>query len=378
MDVHRRIPSCRACPRGWKRGCSHAVDASAITQPASAGASRASSGWRWARDLLHDRLLLGIVVACALLLSFQLALFLRHPPGNGPVTDWLRAALAWPELAIVVAVSLWLSRRHRPEALSWWLFSGGTLCYAIARTWWTLDDAVIYHHGVPFPTFPDLLFVLQYPFYFLAVLLFPLDGVWGSRLLAILDALLWMGAATAVVWYFLLAPLYMATRFSPLAKAVSLGYPVADLFLLLALVLILLRALRHGEDRPVVGLVVASFACLIVADAGAAFLILHPAHEYRTGQLPDFFWLAADLLIPLAALVQVRVVQRVASAGRRRSPRARIARACTDSTRRTSGRLSASSCRSSPRCWRAWRSSSAPPRMPQWAPCGRTLSSRCW
>ena len=284
--------------------------------PQSFGASRASSGWRWARDLLHDRLLLGIVVACALLLGFQLALLLSQPPWIGPVTDWLRAALSWPELAIMVAVSLWLSRRHRPEALAWWLFSGGALCYAIARTWWMLDDTLIYHHGVPFPSLPDLFFVLQYPFYFLAVIFLPFGGVFGPRLLVILDALLWMGAAIAVSWYFLLAPLYTATRFSPLAKAVSLGYPIADLFLLLALLLILLRTLRHGEDRPVVGLVVASGACLIVADAGAIFLTLHPAHEYRTGQFPDFFWLASDLLIPLAAVVQVRVVQRVESAGR--------------------------------------------------------------
>ena len=103
-----------------------------------------------------------------------------------------------------------------------------------------------------------------------------------------------------------------------LAKAVSLGYPVADLFLLLALLQVLLRPLRHEEDHPVVGLIAASVACLIVADAGATFLTLHPAHEYRTGQFPDFFWLAADLLIPLAAVVQVRVVQRVRVRGARR------------------------------------------------------------
>ena len=117
------------------------------------------------------------MVTCALLLGFQLALLLRQPPWIGPVTDWLRAALSWPELAIVVGVSLWLSRRHRPEALAWWLFSGGALCYAIARTWWMLDDALIHDHGVPFPSFPDLFFVLQYPFYFLAVILIPFGGV---------------------------------------------------------------------------------------------------------------------------------------------------------------------------------------------------------
>src|SRR5258706_6948476 len=273
----------------------------------------------WATSLRHDRLLLGAMAACTLLLGFQLLVTLLHPPWIGPVTDWLRAALAWPELLILVARGRGAPRRRRLEAVSWWLLSGGALCYAIARTWWTVDDTLIYHHGVPFPMLPDLFFVLQYPFYFLAVILIPFWGFWGPRLLAILDALLWIMAATALSWYFLLAPLFAASRLSPLARAVGLGHPVADLFLLLALMLILLRQLRYSEDFAVVGLIIAAVACLVVADTGAVLLILLPAHVYRTGGVPDLFWLAADLLIPLAALVQIRIVQRV-QAGVRRAP----------------------------------------------------------
>src|SRR5260221_6477220 len=273
--------------------------------------------WTRATSLRHDRLLLGAVAACTLLLRFQLVMNLRQPPWIGPGTHWLRTALAWPELLILVRVSRRLTRRRRPEAVSWWLFSGGTFCYAIARTWWTLDDTLVDHHGVPFPILPDLFFVLQYPFYFLAVILIPFWGVWGSRLLAILDALLWIMAATALSWFYLLAPLFAASGLSPLARTVSLGYPVADLFLLLALMLILLRQLRHREDFPVVGLIIAAVACLVVADTGATLLILHPAHVYRTGGVPDLFWLAADLVIPLAALVPVPVVQGLQTAERR-------------------------------------------------------------
>jgi signal transduction histidine kinase len=253
-----------------------------------------------------------MVAACALVVGSQLLVIVLQPPWGRPVTDWLRAALAWPELLILVIVSLWLSRHRRLEAVTWWLFSGGVLCYAVARTWWTVDDALIYHHGVPFPILPDLFFVLQYPFYILAVILIPFGSVWGSRLLAVLDALLWIVAATALSWYFLLAPLFTASGLSPLAKVVSVGYPTADLFLFLALMLILLRPLRYHEDRPVLGIVIAAVICLLVADTGAIlFIILHPAHEYRTAQFPDLFWLTSDLLIPLAAVVQVRVVQRV-------------------------------------------------------------------
>src|SRR5260221_13656106 len=110
--------------------------------------------WTRATSLRHDRLLLGAVAACTLLLGFQLVMTLRQPPWIGPVTDWLRTALAWPELLILVAASRWLTRRRRLAAVSWWLFSGGTFCYAFARPWWTVDDTLLSHHGVPFPLPP--------------------------------------------------------------------------------------------------------------------------------------------------------------------------------------------------------------------------------
>jgi len=260
--------------------------------------------------LRRDRLLLGAAAACALLIAYQLAVTLVQPAWIGPVTDWLRTAAAWPELLVVAYVGVWLGRARRPEAPAWGMFSMGLLSYAIARTWWTVADTLIYPHGVPFPILPDLFFVLQYPFFFLAVISIPAGRSWGPRLIVLLDALLWMAAAAALSWYFLLAPLFLASGLSPLARTVSLGYPVADLFLLLALSLILLRPTRHDVDRRVVAILVASVACLILADSGAIWLILHPAHVYRTGNLPDLFWLASDLLVPLAALVQLRAARR--------------------------------------------------------------------
>src|SRR5260221_8533067 len=50
--------------------------------------------WLW-----RDRLLVSAFLLAGLLISYQLGVTLAHPPWIGPVTDWLRAALAWPELA---------------------------------------------------------------------------------------------------------------------------------------------------------------------------------------------------------------------------------------------------------------------------------------
>jgi signal transduction histidine kinase len=259
--------------------------------------------WLW-----RDRVLLNAFLIGGLLISYQLVLTLLHPPWIGPVTDWLRAALAWPELAVVVGVSLWLTRTRRADARAWWMGSVALLSYTVARTVWTVDDQVIFHHGVPFPTFPDLFFVLQYPFFFLALILLPYVPPWGPRVKLILDCLLWTGTAAALSWYFILAPLYMAPWASPLGKVVSLAYPVGDLFLLFGLVLALLRQSRYEAERLTLYVVCLALVCLITADAWVATLILmNRQHVYLTGHPPDLFWLAFYLLVPLAALVRLRL-----------------------------------------------------------------------
>src|SRR5260221_2858462 len=224
--------------------------------------SASTSGWPPAGRLPHaspstlapwpwrDRLLLSAFLLAGLLISYQLGVTLAHPPWIGPVTDWLRAALAWPELAVVVAVSWGLTRTRQVDARSWWVVSAALLSYTVARSLWTVDDQLIFSQGVPFPTFPDLFFVLQYPCFFLAVMLMPSAPPWGPRLKRILDGLLWTSAATALAWYFILAPKNLQRGISPLARWVCLTYPWWDLALLFGVVLARLRRSRSQADRP--------------------------------------------------------------------------------------------------------------------------------
>jgi signal transduction histidine kinase len=240
---------------------------------------------------------------------YQLVVTLLHPPWISPVTDWLRAALAWPELVLVAWVSRWLTRTRRPEALSWWLLSVALLSYVIARNLWTIYDRFIYPNHVPFPTFPDLFFILQYPFFFLALVLLPGAPSWRPRLKVMLDCLLLMGAASALSWYFILAPIYVQSGESPPGKVVNLAYPLADLCLLFGLTVALIYR-PCLVARAVLSLLIVAVLCLVVADSLAASLLLYPSHVYRTGNLPDLFWMAFYLLVPLAGLVLLRLTQR--------------------------------------------------------------------
>jgi signal transduction histidine kinase len=260
----------------------------------------------WGQLFRRDRLLLGAFALVGLLIGYQLVVTLLRPSWSGPVTDWLRAALAWPEFLIVIGVSVWLTRVHRPGVLAWWLWSAALLSYTVARTLWTVDDQIIYHHHVPFPIFTDLFFMLQYPFLFLAVILLPRGQFWEHRLFMAVDGLLVMGAAIALSWSFILEPIYSASGISPLARFVSLTYPVGDLFVLCGLTITLLRPSRYPADRMVLAVLVAAVICLIVADSWVAWLLLSPPHVYTAGDPPDLFWLSFYLLVPLAGLVQLR------------------------------------------------------------------------
>src|SRR5262249_52870983 len=138
------------------------------------------------KPLWRDPVLLSASLLAGLIELYQLTVTLVQPPWTTSATDWLRAVLAWPELGIVLFVSWWFTRTHKPGALSWWMLSLALLSYNIARSAWSLEDLFVYPGHVPFPSFPDLFFVLQYPFFFLAVILLPRIQPWGPRVKTIL------------------------------------------------------------------------------------------------------------------------------------------------------------------------------------------------
>ncbi len=249
-------------------------------------------------------MLLCAFLVVGIVLLYQLVVMLLQPSWIGPVTDWLRAVLAWPELLVVLIVSFWLAHTRRQGARSWGMFSLALLSYAWARTLWTVDDQFIFPNRVPFPSLPDLFFVLQYPFFFLAVLFLPGGRFHGSWMKVILDSLLVLGAGTALSSYFLLVPLYFQSQLSLLGKLIILGYPLGDLAVLFGLTVLLLYRRGYQVHAGLVMLIVAFF-CLFIADSWVAWLILYHIH-FQAGSPPDLFWIAFYLLFPLAGLVWLR------------------------------------------------------------------------
>ncbi len=264
---------------------------------------------RLARFIWHDPLLRGGALVGGLIVIYQAVVTTVQPSWGGSVTDWFRAALAWPELGIVAFVAIWLTRARQPGRLSWWMLSAALLSYATARTLWSIWDQILFPGHPPFPTVPDLFFILQYPFFFLAIAFLPCSSTWTLRLKVALDGLLLIGSAVALSWYFILAPIYLASNESTAGKIVNLAYPIGDLVILFSLTVVLMRQIRSYVERATLSLLIAAFSCLIIADTWVAWRILNIG-RHVPGSPPDFFWTTFYLLIPLAALVQMRLIQR--------------------------------------------------------------------
>ncbi len=138
-----------------------------------ASRSPPASPLRLAQSAWRDPVLLGTCLLVGALILYQVVVTLCHPVWFCAVTDWLRAALAWSELVVMIFISWRLTRLQRPAARSWWILTGAFLSCTIARTSWTIDDQFLHPNHVPFPTWPDVFFLLQYPFFFLALVLLP-------------------------------------------------------------------------------------------------------------------------------------------------------------------------------------------------------------
>ncbi|HEY7357912.1 MAG TPA: HAMP domain-containing sensor histidine kinase [Ktedonobacterales bacterium] len=285
------------------------ITLSARSQEAS---SPARSYRALARFLWRDPYLLSAFLFVALIACYQAVIHLLRVPWIHSANDWLLAVLAWPELFGVVLLSWWLSRTRRPGALSWWLLSAALLCYTISQMIWLVGDEIFSDLNHPFPWWSDLFFLLQAPFWYLALLLLPSARPFVhprlARLRVFLDSLLLMLAATLLSWYFVFVPLSLQSGQSVVGKVTALTYAVVDLGILFILIVLFLGARRSLVAHAVLGLLIVAVILVMIGDLWYA--VLNQAQHHASNDPPDIFWMLGYLLVPLAGLVQFRLTRR--------------------------------------------------------------------
>ena len=150
---------------------------------------------------------------------------------------------------------------------------------------------------MPFPSTGDALYLLVYPALMTGVLLaVRRRNPQGDRA-GVIDALIITVGMALLSWVFLMAPYVHDATLSPLAKMVSIAYPLGDVLLLAAT---LRLAFDGGRRRGSFYLLIASVGALLATDAAYGFALLNGTYDHQL--IYDAGWIAYYLLWGAAAM----------------------------------------------------------------------------
>ena len=138
---------------------------------------------------------------------------------------------------------MWVAYRRRGPGVGAWILIGtGVVFWGIGELVWTYYAHVL-GREVPYPGLADVMYVAAYPIIFVGVLLLPhvRPRKW-ERARLTLDALAGTIAVTAITWTFYLKKVvYLDPEAGFLENTVNLAYPMGDLILLIALIILTSR-----------------------------------------------------------------------------------------------------------------------------------------
>jgi diguanylate cyclase (GGDEF)-like protein/PAS domain S-box-containing protein len=219
------------------------------------------------------------------------SLYLLAPglQGNAPLLNLISGSSV-----IAIFVGIWI---HRPAAAwPWRWFAIGQALFFLGDVY-TYSYPLVIGHEVPFPSAGDVLYLLVYPALMTGVLLaVRRRNPQGDRA-GVIDALIITVGIALLSWVFLMAPYVHDATLSPLAKAVSIAYPLGDVLLLAAA----LRLAFDGGRRTVsFGLLAASIGALLATDAGYGYALLDGTYNHQL--IYDAGWLGYYILWGAAAL----------------------------------------------------------------------------
>ena len=185
--------------------------------------------------------------------------------------------------AILVGVGLYRPARRIP----WLLVAAANLVGAVGLVTAHIVAAVT-HAPVPFPSFADAIYLLEYPLFVAGLLFFIRSKSPMPDVRSLIDALVLTVALTMLSWIFLIAPDATTSSYSMTQRIVAVAYPVGDLLIMLALV----RMLAPGTLRGAAAvLITVGTACGIASVV--AYDVVETSRHPHIGPLVALGWLAA-------------------------------------------------------------------------------------
>jgi PAS domain S-box-containing protein len=178
---------------------------------------------------------------------------------------------------------------------AWRLLGLACICYTSGMAAWFVIEGLLGQKA--FPSAADLGPICWYPLALAALLSIPRaeDSGRGFRQSAVVDGIVLVIGAGAMVWFLLLAPLSASVPADGMTALVSTAFGIGDLLLLVGL----LHADIRTANMTSVRLVLIGIAGILIGDI--LFALAFQQGTASTSGLPDVFWCLAWIPIGLGA-----------------------------------------------------------------------------
>jgi diguanylate cyclase len=185
-------------------------------------------------------------------------------------------------------------RTSRLNRVVWFAFASAMTLSTLANVPYYFYP-LITGHALPFPSAVDVLWLLTYPCYVVALLALGKQRRGGHHG-DLLDAAIMTIAGGTLMWLFVISPGISAPGESVLEHIVSAAYPVMDLMVFAVLVRL---SLSGFSKNGALLLLLSSLIALLASDLVYATGILNGTYGF--GGLTDGLWIASYLLVGIAA-----------------------------------------------------------------------------
>jgi diguanylate cyclase (GGDEF)-like protein len=248
-------------------------------------------------------LYLAIILSGVILLGSVLYIFLVADQNARSILLDVISPLAELAASVVLFVAAKRSAAHSKRlGIAWFTIGLAVLFYALGDSSWALLELLL--KEPPFPSIADFFYLVYYPVFLVGIFLLPSrPETTAVRINKVIDITIVMAAATLGYWNFVIGPTILSAVDYPFSiQAILLAYPVGDLVVLWALLLILYNHPDEENNIPIL-LLAAGLLGMIVADTLYCYQSL--LGTYTSGGYIDIGWLLSSLLIGLAGTYQL-------------------------------------------------------------------------
>jgi diguanylate cyclase (GGDEF)-like protein/PAS domain S-box-containing protein len=223
------------------------------------------------------------------------ALYVTVPPlkGSGPVMNLLGLS---PVLAILAALRL-----HRRQGRDVWRTPWALFAIGMALFWcgdlYTYSYPLLLKRDVPFPSLGDAAYILVYPALMAGLLMLARRRSSGRDVGGAVDAAIMTLGLALPSWVALIAPYLHDDSLTPLARIVSVAYPMGDVLLLAATVRLALDAGRRSASFYLLS---SAIVLLLITDFVYGLMIMNGSYDHQLWL--DVGWIGFYLLWGAAAL----------------------------------------------------------------------------